>query len=153
MVGIRSCYDEGKCCAETLFSDYGRRKRVIVKTARIFNTYAPGMPENDGRMVSNFIVQALYARDLTIYGDGNQLRALCFMDDMIDGLVRLMNSVDTFRGPDILLARRHLDWAPTVTLEDGLRQTIAHFDQALKAPATHSRAYGTARDGYRAFSG
>jgi UDP-glucuronate decarboxylase len=99
IVGIRSCYDEGKRCAETLFSDYGRRKRVQVKIARIFNTYGPLMSQGDGRVVSNFIVQALSGRNLSIYGDGTQTRALCYVDDMIEGLMRLMNSDDTFRGP------------------------------------------------------
>lgn len=99
IVGIRSCYDEGKRCAETLFSDYGRRKHVQVKIARIFNTYGPGMAKGDGRVVSNFIVQALRGAGMTVYGDGSQTRALCYVDDMIDGLIRLMNSVDTFWGP------------------------------------------------------
>jgi len=99
MVGVRSCYDEGKRCAETLFSDYGRRKRVVVKIARIFNTYGPGMAQDDGRVVSNFVTQALKGQDLTIYGDGTQTRSLCYVDDMIEGLVALMNSVETFQGP------------------------------------------------------
>ncbi|TFL14267.1 SDR family oxidoreductase [Pusillimonas caeni] len=99
MVGVRSCYDEGKRCAETLFSDYGRRKRVVVKIARIFNTYGPGMAQDDGRVVSNFVTQALKGQDLTIYGDGTQTRSLCYVDDLIEGLVSLMNSVDTFQGP------------------------------------------------------
>ena len=98
-VGPRSCYDEGKRCAETLFSDYGRRKRVVVKIARIFNTYGPGMAQDDGRVVSNFVTQALKGQDLTIYGDGTQTRSLCYVDDMIEGLVALMNSVETFQGP------------------------------------------------------
>ncbi|PLC48005.1 NAD-dependent dehydratase [Pollutimonas subterranea] len=99
IVGIRSCYDEGKRCAETLFSDYGRCKRVQVKIARIFNTYGPCMAKGDGRVVSNFIVQALNGSSMTVYGDGSQTRALCYVDDMIEGLMRLMNSVDTFQGP------------------------------------------------------
>lgn len=99
IVGVRSCYDEGKRCAETLFSDYGRRKRVIIKIARIFNTYGPGMNAGDGRVVSNFIWQALHGQNLTVYGDGSQSRSLCYVDDMIDGLICLMNSEDSFRGP------------------------------------------------------
>ena len=99
MVGLRSCYDEGKRCAETLFSDYARTKHVIVKIARIFNTYGPGMAVDDGRLVSNLVVQALAGQNLSIYGDGSQTRSLCYVDDMIDGLMIMMNSVDTFRGP------------------------------------------------------
>src|SRR5690606_31261552 len=88
-VGVRSCYDEGKRCAETLFSDYGRRKRIIIKIARIFNTYGPGMNAGDGRVVSNFIWQALHGQNLTVYGDGSQSRSLCYVDDMIYGLICL----------------------------------------------------------------
>ncbi|MDX3894176.1 UDP-glucuronic acid decarboxylase family protein [Pusillimonas sp.] len=174
MVGVRSCYDEGKRCAETLFSDYGRRKRVVVKIARIFNTYGPGMAQDDGRVVSNFVTQALKGQDLTIYGDGTQTRSLCYVDDMIEGLVSLMNSIETFQGPvnlgnptettvldiamqvrrlagtrvsfvfeprpaddpeqrcpDILLARRHLDWTPRTGMEEGLRKTVEYFSGVL----------------------
>lgn len=99
IVGLRSCYDEGKRCAETLFADYGRCKGVQVKIARIFNTYGPYMSADDGRVVSNFITQALAGSKLTIYGDGAQTRALCYVDDLIEGLVRLMDSVATFQGP------------------------------------------------------
>jgi UDP-glucuronate decarboxylase len=90
-VGIRSCYDEGKRCAETLFFDYHRQNKVDIRVARIFNTYGPRMLPDDGRVVSNFIVQALRGEDLTIYGDGTQTRSFCYVDDLIDGLVRLMN--------------------------------------------------------------
>lgn len=98
-VGIRSCYDEGKRCAETLFSDYARVRSARVKIARIFNTYGPGMAVDDGRVVSTFMSQALSGRPLTVYGDGNQTRSLCYVDDMMDGLMRLMNSREGFRGP------------------------------------------------------
>lgn len=98
-VGIRSCYDEGKRCAETLFSDYGRLMLAHVKIARIFNTYGPHMSESDGRVVSNFVIQALSGRKLTIYGDGSQTRAFCYVEDMIDGLQRLMDSPASFCGP------------------------------------------------------
>lgn len=186
IVGLRSCYDEGKRCAETLFSDYGRRKRVSVKIARIFNTYGPGMAQDDGRVVSNFVTQALKGKDLTIYGDGSQTRSLCYVDDMIEGLVRLMNSDESFRGPvnlgnpvettvldiamlvrrlagtpvsfafeprppddpeqrcpDILLARRHLGWAPQTGLEAGLGKTVEYFSRAL-FPAADGTAAGHA---------
>ena len=98
-VGIRSCYDEGNRCAETLCSDYSRRKRVIVKIARIFHTYGPYMLPDDGRLVPNFVMQALTGRDLTVYGDGTQIRALCYVDDMVEGLLRLMHSPSAFHGP------------------------------------------------------
>jgi UDP-glucuronate decarboxylase len=98
-IGPRSCYDEGKRCAETLFFDYRRQHKTKIKVARIFNTYGPRMHPNDGRVISNFIVQALLDRDITIYGDGRQTRSFCFVDDLIDGLLRLMNSPDDLTGP------------------------------------------------------
>ncbi len=98
-IGPRSCYDEGKRCAETLFFDYHRQHKSRIKVARIFNTYGPRMHPNDGRVVSNFIVQALMGRDITVYGDGRQTRSFCFVDDLIDGLFRLMHSPDEFTGP------------------------------------------------------
>jgi UDP-glucuronate decarboxylase len=98
-IGPRSCYDEGKRCAETLFFDYRRQHKTKIKVARIFNTYGPRMHPNDGRVISNFIVQALLGRDITVYGDGRQTRSFCFVDDLIDGLFRLMNSPDDFTGP------------------------------------------------------
>jgi UDP-glucuronate decarboxylase len=98
-IGPRSCYDEGKRCAETLFFDYRRQHDMRIKVARIFNTYGPRMHPNDGRVVSNFIVQALLGRDITIYGDGSQTRSFCYVDDLIDGLVRLMASADDVTGP------------------------------------------------------
>lgn len=98
-IGLRACYDEGKRCAETLFFDYHRQHGLKIKVARIFNTYGPRMHPNDGRVVSNFIVQALKGEEITIYGDGRQTRSFCYVDDMIDGLIRLMNSPDEFTGP------------------------------------------------------
>lgn len=98
-VGIRSCYDEGKRCAETLFADYGRKGHARVKIARIFNTYGPGMAPDDGRVVSTFAMQALMGRPLTVYGDGTQVRSLCYVEDLIEGMRRLMASDDSLRGP------------------------------------------------------
>ncbi len=98
-IGIRSCYDEGKRCAETLFFDYHREHNLRIKIARIFNTYGPNMHPSDGRVVSNFIIQALKGEDITIYGDGSQSRSFCYVDQMIDGFVRLMASADDFTGP------------------------------------------------------
>lgn len=168
-IGIRSCYDEGKRVAETLFMDYHRQNQVDIRIVRIFNTYGPRMHPNDGRVVSNFIVQALKGEDITIYGDGTQTRSFCYVDDLIEGFVRLMNQ-DAVTGPinignpseftmlqlaqlalqltgskskivhrelpgddpkqrrpDITLARKHLNWEPTVPLEEGLKRTIAYF--------------------------
>jgi UDP-glucuronate decarboxylase len=170
-IGSRSCYDEGKRCAETLFFDYYRENRLKIKVARIFNTYGPRMHPSDGRVVSNFIIQALKGEDITVYGDGSQTRSFCYVDELIDGFVRLMASPDKFTGPvnlgnpveftikelaekvidmtgskskigykplpdddpkqrqpDITLAKRELDWEPTIKLEDGLRKTIEYFD-------------------------
>jgi UDP-glucuronate decarboxylase len=98
-IGPRACYDEGKRCAETLFFDYHRQHRLRIKVVRIFNTYGPRMHPNDGRVVSNFIVQALRGEDITLYGDGTQTRAFCFVDDMIDGFVRMMGTGDDVTGP------------------------------------------------------
>ena len=98
-IGFRSCYDEGKRCAETLFFDYYRQHRLRIKVARIFNTYGPRMHPNDGRVVSNFIMQALQGKNITVYGKGSQTRSFCYVDDLIDGFVRLMDSPDTFTGP------------------------------------------------------
>jgi UDP-glucuronate decarboxylase len=173
-IGPRSCYDEGKRCAETLFFDYHRQHNLGIKVVRIFNTYGPRMHLNDGRVVSNFIVQALKGEDITIYGDGLQTRSFCYVDDMIDGLIRMMNSEDGFCGPvnlgntseatmrelaetilrltksksvlrnkplpmddprqrqpDISLAKAKLGWEPKVTLEEGLKETIAYFRKVL----------------------
>ena len=174
-IGLRACYDEGKRCAETLFFDYHRQHRLRIKVARIFNTYGPRMHPNDGRVVSNFIVQALQNEPITIYGDGRQTRSFCYVDDLVEGLMRLMNSADTVTGPinlgnpgeftilelaqkiieltgssseivtkelptddprqrkpDISLAKSTLQWEPAITLEHGLKKTIAYFDQLLK---------------------
>ncbi|HIJ36536.1 MAG TPA: SDR family oxidoreductase [Deltaproteobacteria bacterium] len=98
-IGLRSCYDEGKRCAETLFFDYHRQNKVNIRVVRIFNTYGPRMHPNDGRVVSNFIVQALQNREITIYGDGTQTRSFCFVDDLVEGLLRMMNGDDRFTGP------------------------------------------------------
>ena len=98
-IGPRACYDEGKRCAETLFFDYHRQHKVKVKIARIFNTYGPRMQINDGRVISNFIVQALRGEDITVYGDGSQTRSFCYIDDMVEGLIRLMNTPDEITGP------------------------------------------------------
>ncbi|MEE9464186.1 MAG: NAD-dependent epimerase/dehydratase family protein, partial [Candidatus Neomarinimicrobiota bacterium] len=98
-IGLRSCYDEGKRCAETLFFDYHRQNGVEIKIARIFNTYGPNMAPDDGRVVSNFILQALQNKPLTIYGDGSQTRSFCYVDDLVTGLLALMNSPSEFTGP------------------------------------------------------
>jgi UDP-glucuronate decarboxylase len=181
-IGPRSCYDEGKRCAETLFFDYHRQHRLSIKVARIFNTYGPRMHPNDGRVVSNFIVQALTGKPITLYGDGMQTRSFCYVDDLVEGLTRLMNSSDELTGPinlgnprefsvrelaekvieltrsrstleyhplpaddpkqrqpDVSLARRHLDWAPTIALELGLKSTIAYFRELLEIPELRHR--------------
>jgi UDP-glucuronate decarboxylase len=98
-IGLRSCYDEGKRCAETLFFDYRRQHRLPIKVARIFNTYGPGMHPNDGRVVSNFIIQALRNEHITVYGEGNQTRSFCYVTDLVDGLMRLMETPDDVSGP------------------------------------------------------
>jgi UDP-glucuronate decarboxylase len=98
-IGPRSCYDEGKRCAETLFFDYYRQHKLSIKVARIFNTYGPRMLPNDGRVVSNFIMRALMEEEITVFGDGNQTRSFCYVDDLIDGLIKLMNSPDDLTGP------------------------------------------------------
>ncbi len=173
-IGPRSCYDEGKRCAETLFFDYHRQHKIKIKVARIFNTYGPRMHLNDGRVVSNFVVQALKGEPITIFGDGTQTRSFCYVDDMIDGLIRLMNSADDVTGPinlgkpeeykilelaekvieltnsrteiifkplpvddpkqrkpDITIAEEVLSWKPLVNLEEGLKKTIAYFEELL----------------------
>jgi UDP-glucuronate decarboxylase len=98
-IGIRSCYDEGKRCAETLFMDYHRQHQVRIKIIRIFNTYGPNMHPNDGRVVSNFIMQALRGEDITIFGTGNQTRSFQYVDDLLEGMCRMMNTPDSFTGP------------------------------------------------------
>jgi len=98
-IGVRSCYDEGKRCAETLFFDYWRQHRLRIKVVRIFNTYGPRMHPNDGRVVSNFIIQALRGEDITVYGEGTQTRSFCYVDDLIEAILRTMNTADEFTGP------------------------------------------------------
>jgi len=98
-IGIRACYDEGKRCAEALFVNYHRQNNIRIKILRIFNTYGPRMHPNDGRVVSNFIIQALNGEDITIYGNGSQTRSFCYVDDLIDAMIRMMNTADTFTGP------------------------------------------------------
>ena len=174
-IGPRACYDEGKRCAETLFFDYHRQHKLPIKVMRIFNTYGPRMHENDGRVVSNFIVQALRGQPISIYGTGKQTRSFCYVDDLIDGAIRFMSSDEDLTGPinvgnpreftmlqlaesvirltgsaskiefhplpqddpmqrqpDITLAREKLGWAPTIELEQGLKKTIAYFDEKLR---------------------
>ncbi len=175
-IGVRSCYDEGKRCAETLFFDYWRQHRLQIKVARIFNTFGPGMHPNDGRVISNFIVQALTNRDITVYGDGSQTRSFCYVEDLIEAFLKLMQTGDEVTGPvnlgnpaeytigslaelildltnsksrivrcplpqddprqrqpDIEQARAMLGWQPRTPLKEGLRQTIAYFDDLLRA--------------------
>ena len=174
-IGIRSCYDEGKRCAETLFFDYWRQHQLQIKVVRIFNTYGPRMQPNDGRVVSNFIMQALRNEDITIYGRGDQTRSFCYVTDLIEAMVRMMNTPPEFTGPinignpveftmielaemiirltgshskltfkelplddprqrkpDISIAQSSLDWAPSVSLEDGLIETIKYFKNFIK---------------------
>lgn len=169
-IGPRACYDEGKRAAETLFMDYHRTNSTNIRIVRIFNTYGPRMHPFDGRVVSNFIRQALAGTDITIFGDGSQTRSFCYREDLVEGIIRMMNAPDDFPGPvnlgnpdeftirqlaemvieltgsksklieaplpeddptrrqpDITLARKHLDWQPTVALREGLEKTIAWF--------------------------
>ena len=173
-IGDRACYDEGKRSAEALFLNYHRQNQVNIKIIRIFNTYGPNMHPNDGRVVSNFIVQALKNQDITIYGKGNQTRSFQYVDDLVEGMIRLMNSKDSFTGPlnvgnpneftilelaqkvieltgskskiiyeplpsddpmqrqpDIELAKKELDWEPTIELEEGLLKTIEFFKSII----------------------
>jgi UDP-glucuronate decarboxylase len=128
-IGPRSCYDEGKRCAETLFFDYWRQHKLPIKVARIFNTYGPRMHPNDGRVVSNFIVQALLGRDITVFGDGLQTRSFCYVDDLIDGLMRLMNTSDEVIGPCNLGNPKEftiLELASLVVELTGSRSRIVH---------------------------
>ncbi len=125
MTGPRACYDEGKRCAETLFFDYARQHKVRIKVVRIFNTYGPRMHPNDGRVVSNFIVQALRNEDITIYGEGTQTRAFCYADDLIDGFVRMMETPDDMLGP--------------VNLGNPVEMTIRELAERVIA-LTHSRS-------------
>ncbi len=134
-IGPRSCYDEGKRCAETLFFDYWRQHRLQVKVARIFNTYGPRMHPNDGRVVSNFIVQALLGRDITVYGDGSQTRSFCYVDDLIDGLARLMATAVEVTGPVNI-------GNPVEFLSAGIGQHGNRFDRLALARRSPSPARG-----------
>jgi UDP-glucuronate decarboxylase len=182
-VGPRSCYDEGKRCAETLFFDYHRQHRLQIKVVRIFNTYGPNMHPDDGRVVSNFILQALRGEDITLYGDGSQTRSFCYVDDLVSGLMKMMGTPETVTGPvnmgnpdeftirelaemvitltgspsklvfrelpqddpkrrrpDIGSARLLLGWEPTTAVTDGLKATIAYFEEMLKTQASLAAA-------------
>lgn len=175
-IGPRACYDEGKRCAETLFFDYYRQHNMDIKVVRIFNTYGSKMHPNDGRVVSNFILQALRGEDITVFGKGTQTRSFCYVDDMVEGIVGMMSTPRGFTGPvnlgnpdeisilelaelviklskssskivykplpeddperrkpDIALARKELDWEPTVDLEKGLIKTIEYFESHFKS--------------------
>jgi UDP-glucuronate decarboxylase len=148
-VGPRSCYDEGKRCAETLFFDYFRQHRLDIKVARIFNTYGPRMHPNDGRVVSNFIVQALRGEPITLYGEGKQTRSFCYVDDLIDGLIRLMGSDGGFTGPVNLGSEdeftiRHL--AETVVAMVGSPSRIEYRPLPQDDPKQRRPAIGLARE-------
>jgi len=128
-IGPRACYDEGKRCAETLFFDYHRQHKLRIKVARIFNTYGPNMAINDGRVVSNFIVQALQGEDITVYGEGSQTRSFCYVDDLVEGFIRLMATPDDFTGPMNLGNPGEftiLELAETVIRMTGSRSRIVH---------------------------
>ena len=136
-IGIRSCYDEGKRCAETLFFDYWRKHKLPIKVARIFNTYGPRMHPNDGRVVSNFIIQALLNEDLKIYGDGSQTRSFCFVDDLVDALIRLMGTEDHVTGPINLGNPGEftiLELAKIVIELVGSKSRIVHLDKPEDDP-------------------
>lgn len=174
-LGERACYDEGKRCAETLFFSYLRQYNLDIRVVRIFNTYGPNMYEKDGRVISNFIVQALRNKDITIYGDGSQTRSFQYVDDLIEALVRMMDNKENFHGPvnvgnpveftikelaekilemipeskskivyhklpqddprqrkpDISLAKKNLDWEPSIGIDEGLEKTISYFKKVL----------------------
>lgn len=130
-IGIRSCYDEGKRCAETLMLDYHRQHKVDIKIVRIFNTYGPNMDVGDGRVVSNFIVQALKGQDITVYGEGLQTRSFCYVDDLVEGLIKMMNSPKGFTGPvNIGNNREHtiLDFAKKIIAMTGSKSKIVYND-------------------------
>ena len=129
-IGPRACYDEGKRCAETLFFDYFRQHRLKIKVARIFNTYGPRMHPNDGRVVSNFVIQALKGESITLYGNGSQTRSFCYVDDLVTGLVRLMKTGDDFTGPVNIGNEAEFTIAELAKLVielTGLRSTLAYF--------------------------
>jgi len=147
-IGLRSCYDEGKRCAETLFFDYHRQHRLQIKVARIFNTYGPRMHPNDGRVVSNFIVQALTGNPITLYGDGAQTRSFCYVDDLVDGLIRLMDSGEDVTGP-INLGNPDeysmLDLARTILDLTGSTSRIVHEPLPSDDPLQRRPDIGRAR--------
>ena len=148
-VGPRSCYDEGKRCAETLFFDYWRQHRLRIKVARIFNTYGPRMHPNDGRVVSNFIIQALLGRDITVYGDGLQTRSFCYVDDLTDGLVRLMKTPDDVIGPINIGNPREfsiLELASMVIDMTGSRARIVHRSRPEDDPRQRRPDISRAQD-------
>jgi len=148
-IGLRSCYDEGKRCAETLFMDYRRQHGMRVKIARIFNTYGPRMHPNDGRVVSNFIMQALTGQPITIYGDGRQTRSFCYVDDLIDGFDRLMRSADDFCGPVNLgnpVECTMLELAQTIIALCGSRSTLTFMPLPGDDPARRRPDITLARD-------
>lgn len=173
-IGIRSCYDEGKRCAESIFFDHHRMYNTDIKVIRIFNTYGPNMDPDDGRVVSNFITQALQNKPLTMYGDGTQTRSFCYVDDLVEGITRMMETEPSIQGPinlgnpheftllelaqlilaqtnssskiiflplpqddpkqrcpDISKAKQHLNWKPTIQLNEGLTKTITYFEQRI----------------------
>ena len=137
-IGIRSCYDEGKRCAETLMMDYHRQNKVDIRIVRIFNTYGPNMDLNDGRVVSNFIVQALKGEDITIYGDGSQTRSFCYVDDLIDGMIKMMNNKKGFIGPVNLgnpSERTILDFAKLIIKLTNSNSKIIHKPLPLDDPS------------------
>lgn len=130
-IGIRSCYDEGKRCAETLMMDYHRQNNVDIRIIRIFNTYGPKMDPNDGRVVSNFIIQALKGEDITVYGEGSQTRSFCFVDDLVEGMIRMMNNPQKFIGPVNLgnpSERTILEFAKMIIEMTGSKSKIIHKD-------------------------
>jgi len=130
-IGVRSCYDEGKRCAETLMMDYHRQHNIDIRIVRIFNTYGPNMAENDGRVVSNFILQALNNEDITIYGNGLQTRSFCYVEDLVDGLIKMMNNPQKFIGPVNLgnpSERTILDFAKRIIEMTGSKSQIIHKD-------------------------
>jgi UDP-glucuronate decarboxylase len=148
-IGIRSCYDEGKRAAECLMMDYHRQNHVKVKIARIFNTYGPKMAVRDGRVVSNFIVQALTHQDITVYGDGSQIRSFCYVDDMIDGLVRMMATPDDFPGPVNLGNPNEftiLELADRLIRMTGSRSKIIHSPLPQDDPVQRRPDIGLARE-------
>lgn len=148
-IGPRSCYDEGKRCAETLFFDYHRQLALRIKVARIFNTYGPRMHPNDGRVVSNFIVHALQGKPITLYGDGEQTRSFCFVDDTIDGLIRLMDSDDGITGPINIGNPREIsvaDLAAKVIEATGVRVTLERLPLPADDPRQRQPDISRARD-------